>query len=392
MTNTTTNTPQRPNQGPPAGAGISLTGGAAILAPITAFPNGVPSNALVLLPLGPNGAPVEKQIVNGPVALTMEEVWKLLGFNGPAVQVQDDQGRPIAIGLEDLLGGLEKHWNDNPEDFVRGRIFAQELIKYARHAKAEGVLAKIVARGGDGEDWLALGVTQLNQDKLEKAEATLKGAANLLKDSPFPSLQLAKLLKKKGDTKGEREQAERAIQIDGNSVDAWAYLTNAIKEKDGEDAAIKQVEELAEAPVNSKSAAPFVALQGFYASDEKTRDKAIVFAKKAVERAPGDPLALLCLSALYGQTGKLDEVIKMLAPHEALMMRDVRIAHNYFEALFQAKDMAKITALLNKLATSQVREVKQFAVERARAISQMMAQQQQALAQAAQQGAQPKAT
>ena len=98
---------------PVAGAGIQLKGGAAILAPITAFPNGVPGNALVLIPLDPNGAPLEKKIVDGPVALTMEEVWKLLGFNGPAVQVQDDQGRPIAIGLEDLLGGLEKHWNES---------------------------------------------------------------------------------------------------------------------------------------------------------------------------------------------------------------------------------------------------------------------------------------
>ena len=34
------------------------------------------------------------------------------------------------------------------------------------------------------------------------------------------------------------------------------------------------------------------------------------------------------------------------------------------------------TALLNKLATSPVKEVKQFAIERSRAISQMLAQQQ----------------
>ncbi|HEY2516263.1 MAG TPA: hypothetical protein VGI39_35570, partial [Polyangiaceae bacterium] len=94
----------------PGGPGISLSGGAAILAPISAFPNGVPGNALVLIPLGPNGAPVEKKITEGPVALTMDDVWKLLGFNGPAVQVQDAEGRPITIGLEDLLAGLEKHW------------------------------------------------------------------------------------------------------------------------------------------------------------------------------------------------------------------------------------------------------------------------------------------
>jgi tetratricopeptide (TPR) repeat protein len=353
---------------------------------VSAFPNGVPGNALILLPINPNGTPLETQIVQGPVALQMDEVWKLLGFNGPAVQVQDEQGRPIAIGLEDLLGGLEKHWNDGPDDLNRGRIFAQELMKYGRHERAEKVLSKIVAGGGDGEDWLGLGVAQLAQKKLDKAEATLKGAQNLLKDSPFPSLQLAKVFKEKGDRKGEREMVERAIQIDNNSVDAWAYLANSLREQSNDDEMVRQVAELAAAPVNSKSAAPYIALQGFFAGDgkdEEARTKAIGFAKKAVERAPGDSLALLCLSALHGQGGKIDEVVKLLAPHEALMMRDVRVAHNYFEALFQLRDIPKITALLNKLATSQVREVKQFAVERSRAISQMLAQQQQQIAQVA---------
>ena len=367
------------------GATVTPSGGAAILAPVTAFPNGIPSNALILIPLGQNGQPLEKEIVNGPVALKEEDVWKLLGFNGPAVQVQDDQGRPIAIGLEDLLAGLEKHWTEASDDLGRGRIYAQELIKYGRHAKAEAVLAKIVALGGDGEDWLALGVTQLQEKKFDKAEATLRGAQNLLKDNPFPALHLARVAHETKDANGERESTMRAIQIDAHCVDAWAYLTNYYREAggaspDAEAKAIAQVEELANAPVNAKVAAPYIALQGFYAGEEATRDKAIGFAQKAVARAPDDALALLCLSALYGQAGKLDEVVKLLAPHEAKMLKDVRIAHNYFEALFQARDMAKVTALLNKLATSQVRDVKQFAIERSRAISQMLAQQQAALA------------
>jgi tetratricopeptide (TPR) repeat protein len=384
------NMPKQPGSAPAGaagGPGIQLRGGAAILAPVSAFPNGVPGNALILLPIQANGTPLEKKIVDGPVALTMEEVWKLLGFNGPAVQVQDEQGRPIAIGLDDLLSGLEKHWTEGEEDLNRGRIFAQELIKYGRHEKAEKVLSKIVALGGDGEDWLGLGVAQLAQKKLDKAEATLRGAQNLLKDSPFPSLQLAKVMKEKGDRKAERENTERAIQIDNNSVDAWAYLASSIKETLGAEEMTKQIEELANAPVNGKCAAPFIALQGFYSADpkdEKAREVAIGYAKKAVARSPSDALALLCLSALYGQGGKVDEVVKLLAPHEAMMQRDVRVAHNYFEALFQMRDLPKITALLTKLATSPVREVKQFAIERSRAVSQMLAQQQQQLAATAQ--------
>lgn len=364
--------------------GVAVQGGAAILAPITAFPNGVPANAMVLIPLGPNGAPVEKDVVDGPVALTMEQVWKLLGFNGPAVQVQDEQGRPIAIGLDDLLSGLEKHWKEANDDLDRGRIYAQELMKYGRHEKAESVLAKIVARGGDGQDWLALGVAQLAQDKHEKAEGTLKGAQNLMKDNPYPALHLAKLYAAKKDGKQEREATERAIQIQPGNVDAWAYLFNFVKENESEEKAVAAIEELANAPVNAKTAAPYVALQGFYANDEKTRDKAITYAKKGVDRAPSDPIPLIVLSALYGQAGKIDDVVKLLAPHEALMGQDVRLAHNYFEALFQSKDIEKIKGFLNKLATSPNKEVKQFAVERSRAMQQFLQQQAQAMGAAAQ--------
>jgi hypothetical protein len=361
-------------------AQISLSGGAAILAPITAFPNGVPSNALVLIPLSAQGTPVEKKIVDGPVALEMDEVWKLLGFNGPAVQVQDDQGRPITIGRDDLLAGLEKHWQEDTNDLVRARVYAQELMKFGLHAKAETVLAKLVAKGGDGEDWLALGVVQLAQDKLDKAELTLKGAQNLMKDNPYPALHLAKLAHARKDPKAEREHVERAIQITPGAVDAWAYLFNLVKDQADVEKAVAEIEELAATPVNAKTAAPYVALQGVFAGDEATRDRAIALARKGVDRANSDPLALLCLSALYGQAGKLDEIVKLLAPHESMMMQDVRIANNYFEALFQSRDLGKITQLLNKLATSSNREVKQFAIERSRAVAQMLQQQKEALA------------
>ena len=311
----------------------------------------------MLIPLSAAGTPVEKQIVEGPVALQMEEVWKLLGFNGPAVQVQDDQGRPIAIGRDDLLAGLEKHWTEDSKDLNRGRMFAQKLMEFELFERAEGVLSKIVASGGGGEDWLGLGIAQLAQKKFDKADGTLRGAQNLMKTNPYPSLHLAKLFAEKKDRKAEREAVDRAIQIDQNSVDAWAYLTNHLREGEDSktDAAIKEVEELAAAPVHAKIAAPYIALQGFFAGEEATRDRAIAFAKKAVERSPEDPLGLLCLSALYGQANKLEDVVKTLAPHEAKMLQNVALANNYFQALAGMNDLNRIMALLNKLATSPTR-------------------------------------
>ncbi len=374
---TQSNLPGNPNAA--KGNNLQLQGGAAIVAPPNAFPGGVPGNALIVVPLTKPSDELVEQMKKGPVALGLDDMWKLLGFNGPAVQVQDSDGRPIAIGLEDLLQGLEQNWNENKQELPRGRMYAQELMKYGRFAQAEKVLGFLVASGGSGDDWLALGVAQLQQQLWDKAEGTLKGAQNLLPGNPFPSLHLARCLKGKGDRSGEREAIERAIVTDPNSVDAWAYLFGQLRETSGEEAAIARIEQLAEAEPNKRTAAPFVAVQGVYASDEASRDKAIAWARRGVDRNPNDPLALLSLSALLGQAGDLDGVISVLQPHEAKMTQDVWLARNYFEALFQKREIEKVTRLLNALGGSNNREVKQFAVERSRFVAQYLQQQQQQL-------------
>lgn len=377
------NLPGAANAPTPTPTNLQLRGGAAIIAPPSAFPSGVPGNALIVLPLSQPSDELNDKLKQGAVVVAMDEMWKLLGFNGPAVQVQDQEGRPIAIGLNDLLEGLEKHWEEDKNDPQRGRIYAQELLKYGRFEQAEKVLSKVVASGGTGDDWLALGVSQLQQEKWDKAEGTLRGAQNLLADNPFPSLHLARTLKGKGDRKSEREAIERAITIDGNCVDAWAYLFAQVRDTENEDAAVARIKELADAEPNKRRAAPFIAMQGVFSADEATRDKAIDWAKLAVERNPNDPLALISLSALYGQKGDLKSVIGLLQPHEGKMASDVRLANNYFEALFQSRDIERVTKLLNALAGSPNREVKQFAIERSRAVAQFLQQQQQQLANAA---------
>lgn len=366
--------------GQPNPTGLQISGGAAIMAPVSAFPNGVPGNAIIVIPLAKPSDELKDKLNAGPTALTVEQMWQLLGFNGPAVQVQDEQGRPIAIGLEDLLAGLDKHWQESQDDLQRGRIYAQELMKYGRLQRAEQVLSKIVAKGGTGDDWLALGVTQLQQKKLDKAEGTLKGAQNLLKQNPYPALHLAKLYAEKEDKAKERELVDKALEIEPNSVDGWAYLFQTIRRDSDADKAVAELEALAE---KKKAPAAYVAIQGFFANDEETLDKAITYAKKGAEKFPDDALVLLCLSALYGQKGDLEAVVRLLAPHEAKMTRDVRLANNYFEALFQSRQIEKVTKLLNALAGSPSKDVKQFAIERSRLVAQYLQQQQQQLAGAA---------
>ncbi|MBI4702356.1 MAG: hypothetical protein HY744_14635 [Deltaproteobacteria bacterium] len=367
-------------QGTQVVTGLQIKGGAAIVAPAASFPHGLPQNALVLIPIAKPTEELTELLKKGPAAVTPDQMWKLLGFNGPAVQVHDEQGRPVAIGLEDLLDGLEKHWKDKPDDLNRGRVLAQELLKHARLPRAEQVLSKLVAKGGSGEDWLALGIAQLQQDKLDKAEGTLRGAVNLLKDSPYPFLHLARLYGKKGEREAEQEHVDKAIEKDGGCIDAWAYLFQSVRDREGEEQAVSAIEKRAE---GQKNAAPFIAMQGFYANDEKTREKAIEYAKRAVAANSDDPLGLLCLSALYGQKGDLKSVVELLSQHESKMTRNVHLANNYFEALFQLRDIEKVTRLLNALAGSANKEVKQFAIQRSQLVSQYLQQQQQRLQAAA---------
>jgi predicted Zn-dependent protease len=359
--------------------GLQIQGGAAIVAPAQAFQNGLPANALVVVPITKPSDELKEKLKEGPLAVTQEQMWSLLGFNGPAVQVMDDQGRPVAIGLEDLLDGLDKHWKDNPGDLNRARVYAQELLKHQRLQKAEQVLSKLVAKGGNGDDWLALGIAQLQQDKFDKAEATLKGAANLLKQSPYPALHLARVYSKKGDSAAELEQVDKAITQDPGCVDAWAYLFQTVRDAESEEKAIAELEKRA---AGQKNAAPFVAIQGFFAAKKETRDKAIEFAKKGVQANSDDPIALLCLSALYGQAGDMNSVIDLLSKHETKMSTNVHLANNYFEALFQTRQIDKVTRLLNSLAGSANKEVKQFAIQRSQLVAQYLQQQQARLAQA----------
>lgn len=367
---------------PPEGvaeANLNIEGGAAILAPATAFPGGIPQGALVLLPIKKPTDDLIEMLKQGPVALQPDQMWKLLGFNGPAVQIQDSQGRPITVGLDDLLASLEKHYNESPDDLNRGRLYAQELMKYRRHEQAEKVMAKVVASGGTGQDWLGLGVAQIANERFDKAESTLKGAQNLMPDNPFPSLHLAKVYHSKENATLERQMAEKAISIDPNCVEAWAYYFARARETEGDAAAENLVKTLSDAEPNKRSAAPFVAVQGVYAAQEATREQALDWAKRGVERNPDDALALISLSALHGQKRDFRAIIDLLSKHEPKMMRDVRLANNYFEALFQAREMEKVTKLLNALAGSPDRNVKQFAVERSRMVAQYFQQQQQAL-------------
>jgi cellobiose-specific phosphotransferase system component IIA len=361
-------------------SGLQIQGGAAIVAPAQAFQNGLPPNALVVVPLTKPTDELKEKLEKGPLAVTQEQMWTLLGFNGPAVQVQDDQGRPVVIGLEDLLDGLDKHWKENPSDLKRARIYAQELLKHQKLQRAEQVLSKLVAKGGNGDDWLALGIAQLQQDKLDKAEGTLKGASNLLKQSPYPQLHLARVFEKKGDKDAQMAQIDKSLEIDAGCVDAWAYLYQTLRDADGEEKAVAAIEEKAK---GKRNAAPWVALQGFYASNAETRPKAIEFAQKGVEANGDDPIAVLCLSALYGQSGNMEKVVELLSKHESKMSGNVALANNYFEALFQTRQIDKVTKLLNSLAGSPNREVKQFAVQRSQLVAQYLQQQQQRLAQAA---------
>jgi lipopolysaccharide biosynthesis regulator YciM len=189
---------------------------------------------------------------------------------------------------------------------------------------------------------------------------------------------LAKVYVKQGKLPEGRTMIEKAIETDKNCVEAWVYLYTTEREHGDEAKAIAAVESLADAATNKDTSAPYIALQGLYSTEKETRDKALGFAQKAVDRNKDDVLALISLSALHGQAGDLESAINLLEPHEPKMLRDVRLANNYFEALLQARKMEKLTKLLNALAGSPNKDVKQFAIERSRAVAQLLQQQRAA--------------
>ena len=71
----------------------------------------MPPNALVVVPLSAPSPELLADLAKGPVVTTPEQMWKLLGFNGPPVQVQDDQGRPVSVGLVDAGVTVSFAWS-----------------------------------------------------------------------------------------------------------------------------------------------------------------------------------------------------------------------------------------------------------------------------------------
>ena len=382
--------PQKMESGNPRGANaaqvsVKLSGSVLLFAPVQSWRNAIPSDAYIVRPISNPPEDMAAQLEKGPVLLTDDQMWKMLGINGRPIQVQGQNGEPMVIGHVDMLAALEQSWKENTGDLDRSRVYGNELARFEMFDKAEEVLASIIATGEAlGPDWFALGRVQRLLKKYAEAEGTLTGAQNLMADSPIPSLELAKLANDTGNQADELKAVLRAISINRRMVDPWAYYFNFLRERDGEEAAIKAIEKEAGGIADAKNAAPFLGIQDYYASKEETRDKAIKFAEKAVERSRDDALALLVLSALYGAVGNIKAAIALLAPHEAKMVRDARLANNYVGALFQDNQLDKVTKLLNVLAGSPDQNVKQFALDRSRAVAEILQQRQRQIEQAKQ--------
>jgi hypothetical protein len=62
---------------------FKLEGGAAIIAPVSAFSGSIPPNALVVVPVPEMNENLKENIERGPMAVTRDQMWELLGFNGP---------------------------------------------------------------------------------------------------------------------------------------------------------------------------------------------------------------------------------------------------------------------------------------------------------------------
>ena len=328
--------PNLPGAAAPA-TNLQLTGGAAIVAPVSAFPGGVPGERTGRsAPQQAQGRAHRGASRRARSRSKSSKMWELLGFNGPAVQVQDAEGRPIAIGLEDLLSGLDKHWQDDSSDLNRGRIFAQELMKYGRFEKAEKVMAKVVAlgrhrRGLARPRHRAAAAGKVGQGR--GARSRVRRTCSPRTPSRRCTWPRCTRARRTWPRSGRWSKTPSPSTRTASTPGPTSTPTSATSEN--EEAAIKAVGALADAEPNKRSAAPYVALQGVYSAKEETPRQGARLRQESRRAQRERPLALICLSALYGQKGDLDSVIALLSKHEAKMTSDVRLANNYFEALFQ---------------------------------------------------------
>lgn len=195
---------------------------------------------------------------------------------------------------------------DIKNEIDRGR----ELHQQGKMDEAQAIYELVLAYQPENDEVLSLmGLIALQSGQGESAVEYLNQAIQRNNGVAKYYSNLAIALLAREDTDGAHAQASKAIEIDGNFVDAHYNLGN-IEAQRGEQAAairaFRRVIELADDHVDAKSnLATMLRLTG-------ERAEAVTLTREALALRPDDPRLMFNLATVLAETGEIDECTRLL--------------------------------------------------------------------------------
>lgn len=245
------------------------------------------------------------------------------------------------------------------DNYLRGRELAS-FLSASQNKQAEEAFAEAIRRDPDYAEAHAqlsivlsmqaeYGWTSDVTNTLARAAQHAERAVALAPDLPFPHFALGRLLSRGfiADLAGASAEFERAIELDPNYTDAYAfYAIVKVANGQAEDSLNTITEAFERNPVPPYWYYMPLGLANFYLGDYEAAEAALT---ELLQRNPRLQNALRILIATYGHMGRLDDAEWLVMEYEALgvpatitdMMQGINIEHPpYREAIIDGLRLA----------------------------------------------------
>jgi predicted Zn-dependent protease len=261
----------------------------------------------------------------------------------------DEQGREIYITRQQwwdtfLMGDLEEK-RDNPDELYSALVqalndgFAADIVPYAEHlARTDPIPARGIT---------LLGALYIENDRLDDAERVLNDFLSAHGEDGYVLANLAKIYSRRGDDARAEAALWHALEVDPNQDNGFGWYMSIHQERGGEPALLDAYRRVAALP-RSWRAQLWLARD---ALQKENLSEAEASYAEALARAgrPIPPDFLMQMSADLGESGYLEECVRLVTPHFDPAFHGMGVGNNLIKANMDLGRKDTAGSILNRL-------------------------------------------
>lgn len=268
--------------------------------------------------------------------------------DSPMMKVFDPDGNEVLVPREQwrdvLLANLESQV-EKPEELYNTLLlalregFAADVIPYAEYFMK---IDPIPTRGA-----VTLGILYMEADRLEDAERVFNDFTIQHGPQSIILTNLAKLHSRRGDDEGAESILWNALEVDPNNENAVGWYVAIQQERDGEEGVAVAYRRIATIR-GSWRAQLWLARTALEAKDLFGAEKMY---QEAIDSA-GSPIPtnlLLQMSGDLGNSGYLEEIDRLVAPHVDPAVHGLDVGNNVIKANLELGRFEQAKAMLDRL-------------------------------------------